>query len=132
MRYRNEPYTPTIARMMPTKIKRRDSFSVTNASQNEAKLTYIRLNRQTPCPPRGAVPVNQGRCMRLFHSQRPARFRSWRRPSRLCQAWCNRVPPGRQFKIELARQDVRCTQRQAACSAPTRISATVTTQRTIC
>src|ERR1035437_4931462 len=25
------------------------------------KLTYVRLNSQTPCPPRGAVPVNQGR-----------------------------------------------------------------------
>jgi hypothetical protein len=24
------------------------------------KLAYIRLNSQTPCPPRGAVPVNQG------------------------------------------------------------------------
>jgi len=25
----------------------------------KAKLTYIRLNSQTPRPPRGAVPVNQ-------------------------------------------------------------------------
>jgi len=25
----------------------------------KAKLAYIRLNNQTPCPPRGAVPVNQ-------------------------------------------------------------------------
>src|SRR6267378_7346396 len=24
----------------------------------EAKIAYIKLNRQTPCPPRGAVPVN--------------------------------------------------------------------------
>ena len=37
-----------------------DSFSVTNTSQNEAKITYVRLNTQTPCPPRSAVPVNQG------------------------------------------------------------------------
>src|SRR2546426_5282356 len=28
-----------------------NSFSDTNASQFEAKLTYIRLNTQTPCPP---------------------------------------------------------------------------------
>src|SRR5207245_67526 len=33
------------------------------------KLTCLRLNTQTPCPPRGAVPVNQGRCRRFFHSQ---------------------------------------------------------------
>jgi hypothetical protein len=77
--------TPTIASVMPKKIKRRDSFSVTNASQNEAKLTCVKLNRQTPCPPRGAVPANHGNCRRLFHSQHPDRFRSWRRPSRLCQ-----------------------------------------------
>ena len=30
------------------KIKRRNSFSATNASSNEAKLAYIRLNSQTP------------------------------------------------------------------------------------
>jgi hypothetical protein len=29
--------------------------SVTNASRNEAKLVYIELNNQTPCPPRGAT-----------------------------------------------------------------------------
>ena len=37
------------------------SFSATNASEREAKLAYIKLNSQTPCPPRGAVPVNQER-----------------------------------------------------------------------
>jgi len=42
-------------------------------------LAYIRLNIQTPCPPRGAVPVNQGCCRRLFHSQHPDRLRSWMR-----------------------------------------------------
>jgi len=26
----------------------------------EAKLIYVLLNTQTPCPPRGAVPVNTG------------------------------------------------------------------------
>jgi RHS repeat-associated protein len=82
---------------MPGEMKRWDGFSVTNASQNEAKLTYVRLNRQTPCPPRGAacravavlrrlIPVNQECCRRLFHSQHPDRFRSWLRPSQLCQS----------------------------------------------
>jgi len=70
---------------MPMKIKYWNSFSVTNTSQNEAKLTYIRLNCQTPCPPRGAVPVNQGCSRRLFHSQHPDRLRSWLRPFQLCQ-----------------------------------------------
>jgi hypothetical protein len=78
------------------KIKRWNGFSVTNASLMEAKLPYIRLNRQTPCPPRGAarraaavlrrlIPVNQGCFRRLFHSQHPDRFRSWLRPPQLCQ-----------------------------------------------
>jgi hypothetical protein len=53
-------------------FERRASFSVANASRIEAKLTYVTLNIQTPCPPRGAVPVNQGRRGRLFHSQRPS------------------------------------------------------------
>jgi len=34
----------------------------------KAKLAYIKLNSQTPCPPRGAVPVNQGCFGRFFHS----------------------------------------------------------------
>ncbi len=32
-------------------MKRCDGFSATNATRNEAKLAYIRLNSQTPCPP---------------------------------------------------------------------------------
>ncbi len=39
--------------------------SATNASQWEAELAHIKLNTQTPCPPRGAVPVSQGRCRNL-------------------------------------------------------------------
>jgi hypothetical protein len=50
------------------KIKRWDGFSATNME----KLAYIKLNRQTACPPRSAacravailrrlIPVNQGR-----------------------------------------------------------------------
>ena len=38
---------------------------------------------QTPCPPRSAVPVNQGRGSGVLHSARPVRFRSWMRLSRL-------------------------------------------------
>jgi hypothetical protein len=64
-------YAPTIAPGLPMSFERRISFSVTNASRNEAKITYITLNTQTPCPPRGAVPVNQGPRGRFFHSQRP-------------------------------------------------------------
>jgi hypothetical protein len=33
------------------RILRWNSFLVTNASRSEGKLTYIRLNTQTPCPP---------------------------------------------------------------------------------
>jgi hypothetical protein len=42
--------------MMPAKIKRRDGFSAAEPGESAA---YVKLNRQTPCPPRGAVPVNQ-------------------------------------------------------------------------
>jgi hypothetical protein len=81
---RFEPDMPTIARVMPMKIERWNGFSVTNASPNEGELTYIKLNRQTPCPPRGAacralavlrrlIPVNQGCCRRSFtHNTRIA------------------------------------------------------------
>jgi len=40
-------------------IKRWNSFSPTNASQRR-KARLLKLNRQTACPPRTAVPVNQG------------------------------------------------------------------------
>jgi hypothetical protein len=33
----------------------------------EESSTYIKLNTQTPYPPRGAVPVNQGRHRKIFH-----------------------------------------------------------------
>src|SRR5471032_1323744 len=51
----------------------------------DAKLAHIQLNSQTACPPRTAVPVNQGCCGRLFHSQHPDRLRSWLRPFLLCR-----------------------------------------------
>jgi len=56
------------------KIKRWKSFSATNGSQNERKLAYIRLNSQTPCPPRGAVPVNTGAWFCEAVSSQHARF----------------------------------------------------------
>ena len=34
--------------------------SVANATLKEAKITYIRLNTKTPCPPRSAVPAKHG------------------------------------------------------------------------
>ena len=46
-------------------IWRRNSFSPTNASQREAKISYVELNSETPCPPRGAVPVNQGKTLEV-------------------------------------------------------------------
>jgi hypothetical protein len=52
--------------MVPTKIKRWNSFSATNVSQNEAKLGYVELNIPTACPPRAAVSVNQGRGLLSF------------------------------------------------------------------
>jgi hypothetical protein len=61
--------TPTKARVVPMKIKRWKGFSVTNTSQSEAKLTYIKLNSQMPCPPRGTVPVNQAHGGRSFTLQ---------------------------------------------------------------
>jgi DNA-binding beta-propeller fold protein YncE len=43
-------------------------------STKEAKLTYIKLNNQTTCPPRAAVPINQGCCQRVsFTSRHPDR-----------------------------------------------------------
>jgi len=36
---------------VPREIKRWGSFSLMNASRIEAKLAYISLNTQTPCPP---------------------------------------------------------------------------------
>jgi len=48
------------------------------------KLANIKLNRQTPCPPRSAVPVNTRMWLEVFHFAHPVRFRSWRRPFQLC------------------------------------------------
>jgi hypothetical protein len=53
-------------------IWRWSGFSPANPSQNEGKLGYIKLNIPTACPPRAAVPVNQGRGFAsLFHLSTP-------------------------------------------------------------
>ena len=85
---------PTIARGAPTIFRHRSSFSATNPSlAKESSPTST--EHPMPCPSRGAalsrhsykrrrIPVNQERCRRLFHPQRPNRFRSWLRPLQLC------------------------------------------------
>jgi len=79
----------------------------------EAKLTYIRLNTQTPCPPRGAVPVNQGRGERFFHPARPVRFRSWMRLPQLCR-------PGSSQKLATHRKAFRRFHRERPYSSTDR------------
>ncbi len=54
---------PTITRMAPR-----------NLTLGQL-LAYFALNSQTPCPPRGAVPVNQECCGKFFHSQHLDRLR---------------------------------------------------------
>ena len=39
---------------------------VPSAAEPSERTAYIKLNRQTPCPPRGAVPVNQGCRLSFF------------------------------------------------------------------
>ena len=53
-------------------IKRWRSFSAMNASQTKESSPTIRLNIPMPCPPRGTVPVNQGRGLAgLFQPSTP-------------------------------------------------------------
>jgi hypothetical protein len=53
-------------------IWRWNGFSPVNPSQNEGKLGYVLLNIPTACPPRAAVPFNQGRGFAsLFHLSTP-------------------------------------------------------------
>jgi hypothetical protein len=79
------------------KNKRWDSFSATNATQG-SKARLRQLNIQTPCPPRGAVPVNQGRAWEAI-SFCPFRIelRSWMRLSGK-KYWADGTPiAGQQF-----------------------------------
>ena len=48
--------------------------SATNASQNEGKIAYIKLNTPAACPPRTVVPVNTGARFGEFISSQRARF----------------------------------------------------------
>ena len=51
-----ERHTPTIARAVPAKNDL--ALGQLLGYEPSESLTYIRLNIQTPCPPRGAVPVH--------------------------------------------------------------------------
>ena len=42
-------------------------FANGGSATNIRKLAYVQLNSQTPCPPRSAVPVNQGRQWKFSH-----------------------------------------------------------------
>jgi hypothetical protein len=87
----NELDTPTIAESVPMKNDwaHGNGFSATNASLNEAKIAYVKLNIQTPLTfakatarqvraswrwfarhscQRRRVPVNSGRAWEFFHS----------------------------------------------------------------
>src|ERR1041385_1359550 len=68
-RFNCELHTPTIARPMPGLSDwTLEQLLSCERFQIEAKIAYISLNTQTPCPPRGAVPVNQRRGFAsLFH-----------------------------------------------------------------
>jgi YD repeat-containing protein len=70
----HELHTPTIATLLPTRNKHRNSFSATNAPQTGAKLAYIKLNIPMPCPPRSTVPVYTGAWFYEFVSSQRARF----------------------------------------------------------
>ena len=47
-----ELHAPTKAPAVPMQIKRWNRFSITNGSQSESKLMYVKLNIETPCPRR--------------------------------------------------------------------------------
>jgi len=70
----NELNEPTIARVMPVKDRRWNSFLPANAPQNEAKIGYFSLNTPTACPPRTGFPVNTRAWFREPVSSQHARF----------------------------------------------------------
>jgi hypothetical protein len=76
-----ELYTPTKAAMLPPFL----TLAQLLGYEHLQKLTYIKLNIQTPCPPGGAVPVHTRAWLGGFHSARPVRFRAWMRLSQLCR-----------------------------------------------
>ena len=60
-----EPCTPT-APLVPSKKQTLDRLLGSRTQHKAAKATYVRLNRQTPCPPRSAVSANQAEGWRCF------------------------------------------------------------------
>lgn len=72
----------------------------------EAKFAYLKLNSQTACPPRTAVPVNQAMFLEILHSQHPVRLRSWLRPIQLCPPkGSNKLAPlSKQTRMAVARK----------------------------
>ena len=58
--------TPTIAGRMPFEYKRRNGFSTTEPRE---RTVYLKLNRETPCPSRGAVLVHHGKVWGSFSFQ---------------------------------------------------------------
>jgi hypothetical protein len=62
---KSELDTPTKAPAVPKKIKRRNSFSVMNATQG-SEVHLHQTEHPAACPPRTVFPVNQGSRMRSF------------------------------------------------------------------
>jgi hypothetical protein len=64
--------------------KRWSSFSATNTSKKRSKARLLKLNKQTPCPPRDAVPVNTGRPWEFFTLFLPVRTSVMPATAQLC------------------------------------------------
>jgi len=76
--------TPTIARVMPKEIERRNSFSVMNATQG-SEVDLRQTEHPAACPPRTVFPVNPRMPFgSFFTSPHPVRLRSGMRLLRLC------------------------------------------------
>src|SRR5436189_3712417 len=77
-----------------------DGFSATNTPGIGAKLACVKLNTQTPSPPRGAVPVNQGRTWEAFSfcSFRIEFGHGWDRPSYVARVY-GKTPPAVNFLL---------------------------------
>jgi hypothetical protein len=57
-----------MAPMVPMNVRRWSGFSVTNASRNEAKLAYIKLNNQSPARLVALSRFTRKRLRENFHS----------------------------------------------------------------
>src|SRR6266571_6726061 len=78
-----------------------DGFSAANTPGIGAKLAYVKLNTQTPSPPRGAVPVNLGRTWEAlsFWSFRIEFGDGCDRPA-MSRTFLAKQPPACQFSAE--------------------------------